>query len=498
MKNNKFIAFVLSIILFLNVYTLSVTYAFAHDAVLNVEYDECVWKNEVNDGIQEAWYGIYIVDRCYHISDTVQTVKYRFVDNPYTGESWENVPDAEEIKNAYVDSMKKWCDVYFYSYDSSGLVTKNKIVNLIEVTDDSYHITIFPGTEDNDNAAETQAMQGYYQEYTESHMHFHKWEMGINIAHFSTYGPFDLDYVNFVRERSGAHEFGHVLGLYDLDKNNLCNPSSDNEQEPPSEGHHHELLMGYGLPMMSRVSDITYKDIAGVAITRGFHTDDDHKWLYCGQQSNGTHKLLCSICNGVKNVDSLAGYSYDTYNSCGGNHSLSSGNMMAVASYEDKDYYKCRYCRYVAPFSSIVEQDYIKTHYSATKHECTNQVAGLNYSCYENHYNYSYAKYNQGAHYAYCECGYCIGTMAHVVYVDISNIKYCIHCGERLTNSGTITPVPGWSMNSESSITYITDAGSYVDADGVIYLVDSDMELYLAGELDVYALADAANGLVTE
>ncbi|MBR5143776.1 MAG: hypothetical protein IKW53_01885, partial [Clostridia bacterium] len=71
------------------------------------------------------------------------------------------------------------------------------------------------------------------------------------------------------------------------------------------------------------------------------------------------------------------------------------------------------------------------------------------------------------------------------------------HCGERITNSGIITPTPGWSMNNTSDITYITDAGSYVDADGVIYLVDSDMELYLAGQLDVYALAQNI-GAVTE
>ena len=66
----------MSIILFLNVYTLSVTYAFAHDTVLDVEYDQCVLEEEVNDGIQEAWYSIYFVDRCFHISDTVQTVRY--------------------------------------------------------------------------------------------------------------------------------------------------------------------------------------------------------------------------------------------------------------------------------------------------------------------------------------------------------------------------------------------------------------------------------------
>ena len=44
------------------------------------------------------------------------------------------------------------------------------------------------------------------------------------------------------------------------------------------------------------------------------------------------------------------------------------------------------------------------------------------------------------------------------------------------------------ARNSSVPIRYITEAGSYVDSNGVVYLVDSDMELYLAGELDVYAL----------
>ena len=59
-------------------------------------------------------------------------------------------------------------------------------------------------------------------------------------------------------------------------------------------------------------------------------------------------------------------------------------------------------------------------------------------------------------------------------------------------------PVPGPNSQSTNQIVYITDAGSYVDSDGIIYLVESDMELYLAGELDVYALAQNAGGLVTE
>ena len=40
-------------------------------------------------------------------------------------------------------------------------------------------------------------------------------------------------------------------------------------------------------------------------------------------------------------------------------------------------------------------------------------------------------------------------------------------------------------------VRYITNAGSYVDSNGIIYLVESDMLLLLAGELDVYALAES-------
>ena len=68
---------------------------------------------------------------------------------------------------------------------------------------------------------------------------------------------------------------------------------------------------------------VLYKDIAGVAITRGFHTDNDHKWLNCGLQSDGNYKLVCSICNGVKQVTSLSGYTYETYGACNNRHTVS-------------------------------------------------------------------------------------------------------------------------------------------------------------------------------
>ena len=65
-----------------------------------------------------------------------------------------------------------------------------------------------------------------------------------------------------------------------------------------------------------------------------------------------------------------------------------------------------------------------------------------------------------------------------------------------MVNMGEVT-LPGIRLGSQ--ITFeITEAGSYVDSDGIIYLVESDMALYLAGELDVYALARSAGDLVTQ
>ena len=115
----------------------------------------------------------------------------------------------------------------------------------------------------------------------------------------------------------------------------------------------------------------------------------------------------------------------------------------------------------------------------------------------EEHYSYSYSRYDTLKHRVYCECGHYIGISYHVVNAGGGFFKICIRCGERIDMGEVILPVPGPNSQSTSRITYITEAGSYVDSDGIIYLVESDMELYLAGELDVYALAQNALGTVT-
>lgn len=73
--------------------------------------------------------------------------------------------------------------------------------------------------------------------------------------------------------------------------------------------------------------------------------------------------------------------------------------------------------------------------------------------------------------------------------------KSCIYCRQIINTKEDITIQPGAVT---PGIRYITEAGSYIDANGIIYLVASDMELCLAGELDVYALVSKSGDLVTE
>ena len=320
------------------------------------------------------------------------------------------------------------------------------------------------------------------------HYHYSSWIMNINVEWFvEDIYQLTAEELNWVKETVGAHEFGHVLGLRDVDyiyrnNNNANICGSDLGIE-----HHSELLMGYTEQDLQNLLDITYsspnityKDIAGVAITRGFHTDEDHRWLTTGALIDGEYKLICSICNGVKYVESLTEYPHDMYMYCEGDHELSDGNMMAVASYGNQDYYKCKYCRYVAPFSDIVEQDYTKTNFSTYLHKYVNNVEGLEYTFYEAH-QYNCVSLNRFSHQSTCDCGE-TKVVAHYIYgSEHAGEDYapCAGCGYMLDLENGI-------YESIMSITQVSINGSYIRSDGIVVLVDEDIEAYLAGTLQFY------------
>ena len=487
MKFRKvFLSITLTLAIAINLISASAIPAFAHNAILSVNYDDCI-DNYAGDGIDEMWYAL----NSYHLGDEVNTIKYYFedssLDGTYTWTTDVSTSIAQEIKDAYANSMKKWNDVYFYSYDSFGVLIKHKIINVVEGTASDHNLSIYPKN-GSEHFASTSTV---VSPNASNHWHYYEWKMEVYVDNFYANGGVANSTAHIARERTGAHELGHVLGLLDLDKGNLCNAEHSYQ-------HHSEILMGYGNTIIYRTRDITYKDIAGVAITRGFHTDSDHTWLNYGLQSNGKYKLVCSICNGVKNVTDLSEYEYETYGDCGNNHTLSSGNMMAVASYGTKDYYKCKYCRYVAPFSAIVSQNYSdKTYYSDKYHRYTNQVDGLEYIVEETHnfvnnectecgfyHTHKYGRYvyhDNHSHIRYCTCGD-YETEGHYVNKEDVGIKLvrCLGCRAMLDLSDDV------ASDLMSVITQVSANGSYILPSGIVVLVDEDIQAYLDGTLVFY------------
>ena len=229
-------------------------HVFAHAAMLNVDYDDCVYEIGT-DGINEMWYVLNKSSVCRHISHEEDTIKYYFADSAegstYTWTTDVSTSVAQEIKNAYAESMKKWNNVYFYSYNDYGVLTKHKVINIVEGTEEDHNLTIYPTT-GKSFIAETGPVgtKDEIESGTISHRHYSEWMMNVNVDYFYVHGAYDEAYVNLVRERNGAHEFGHVLGLRDVDSSNLCNATTTTQ-------HHHELLMGYGSPLADRSVDIT-------------------------------------------------------------------------------------------------------------------------------------------------------------------------------------------------------------------------------------------------
>ncbi len=92
--------------------------------------------------------------------------------------------------------------------------------------------------------------------------------------------------------------------------------------------------------------------------------------------------------------------------------------------------------------------------------------------------------YSSTHHIEQCLCG-TIGTEteAHVVVAppstDVTKVR-CLSCGAWVTISGGIIPTPSLSLEK------VTLNGSYIRPDGIIVLVEEDVEAYLAGTLVFY------------
>ena len=481
------------------------TALFAHETQLSVGYDACVplyYSNayDIGDGEFEKWYELIKNGETWHLphsSGTTQIMYYISDMSPDGYTSWNDIVDPtrrEYVKNSLINSLLKWNNVYFYKITSSNVISKYRIANISEGTSSNNNLVLYPDNSlsgayascgPTSSAVLIDAINGI------NHNHYSNWEIRFRLTDHYNYS---LD-SEFILERTGAHELGHVFGLRDIDG---CENSSS------SNYHHEELLMGYsqaGGSLQDRQKEITYKDLVGAAITRGLHTDFDHMWLYDSDSStSGNYKLICSICNGVKYVDSLNNLDYLNYKYCNDEHDLQDGNMFAVASYQTKDYFKCKYCRYVAPFTDIVNQNYSRTSYNNLYHLVTNQVFGLGYSFYEPHiqgfngncilcgyhmhshsYNDHYLPYSNTKHKAYCSCG-ASTLQSHAV--DIGN-TYVIgdHTYGNCLSCGAMVDLGNGFLSLQPGILMVTDNGSVMLPNEIYVLVEEDFEEYFNGTL---------------
>jgi hypothetical protein len=183
-------------------------------------------------------------------------------------------------------------------------------------------------------------------------------------------------------------------------------------------------------------------------------------------------------------------------NENGGNN----GNMMAVAPYGNKDYYKCKYCRYVAPFESNVQQNYINiTSYDSKYHKMVNNVNGLSYTClvehnFTNHscvdcgyyksdeHVFSYSYYNNSLHKATCFCGY-EKKEPHVIEATTLNSAICLLCKRIINLDSGIGQIPGLLSKDIKR----TLNGSYILPNEIVVLVKEDIEGYFNGTLMFYS-----------
>ena len=94
-------------------------------------------------------------------------------------------------------------------------------------------------------------------------------------------------------------------------------------------------------------------------------------------------------------------------------------------------------------------------------------------------YTYRYTQGNARNHRAYCICGE-YQLKPHVVRVGINGPENrCAICGALVASGGNLNGL-------QSTARYVTANGSFIAANGVIYLVDEDFDAYFEGTLQFY------------
>ena len=160
---------------------------------------------------------------------------------------------------------------------------------------------------------------------------------------------------------------------------------------------------------------------------------------------------------------------------CGVINSDKTAHELTYSYYTPTQHYKrCNDCLYMGAedHSCIIQQ------YNSTSHQL---VCACGETRTEAHYAYRYTKYNNSLHTTHCKCGK-TWTEPHVVSSDAydsgNRLAPCLACGVLVTAGTTLHPTMNGLLRTEN--------GSFILPDGIIVLVDEDIEAYFAGTLEFY------------
>ena len=370
--------FLLAVALFFGLTYKMVPYStiFAHPEVLDVTYDVCQ-PVENQEGEDELWYLLYRpfleYDEYLHLSEDTTIIRYYFSDYAkddldYTWTTDVSKEMANEIQTAFIKSLCKWNDVFYYTYDLVGGRIKRQLITIEEGTKENYNLLIYPIDATAPYIAATAPLSEGTVIDTHTprlrHIHYDKWYMNVNLHYFYQNQDITAQLAYIHKERTGMHELGHVLGLRDVDAYCALNQ------------HHEELLMGYGDGVNYQLGP-TYQDIAGIAITRGLHTDENHIWMKRENMDN-TIDLICTICNGIMcNVKNFEDHMI-TYQSCN-HYGEDSSHMLLVASFGNVDYFKCQGCRRIDTIEFVEEYDINKDNSKIEDTKIVNSLSKMYY-----------------------------------------------------------------------------------------------------------------------
>lgn len=506
MKNLKKIISSLVLMSFIGISNINVVKA-SSITLEDVTYDPCVPveyvdNSNIGDGEFEPWYcftkynglPVHLPDNHYAPAQ----ISYSFELCDDNGITWYAMGRTGEEGNDLIfsiqDGLREWNKITYYRTTGSVSVIKAKVAEVFEAPIyATKNIKIYPIFSQRPsisfNIDESSISPVLDSNGNINHYHATSYIMKVPV----NYGNGFLLSNGFLKN-AGMRMVAYALGLDNLDET-LHNDGTY---------HHQEALMGGNFNNVGGPRNITFRDIAGIGVTMELHDENAHKWMHDSNSDTATvNKYICAICNGVRYVNKSNHINCYTYKKCNNDHSVNSGNMFALASYEDKDYIKCRYCRYVAPFSDLVAQDYeyqkfdgYDIHLTKAKNrnlyysfnEKHDMVEGYCSKCNYHVHEQVYKYYNNRGH--RMTCIYCNesfgGIKTHSVLASkLINGRYapCIVCKEMLdleVDKATI----------ESKIIYRTENGSYILENGIIVLDDRDLEAYLNDTLKFYKVGE--------